>query len=421
MSVQKKPQESLMSRLAPGILVAATGVGAGDLAGGALAGSRLGLACLWVVLVGAALKFVLCEGLARWQLTTGRSVSSGVFDASPAFVRWLFLVYVAAWSVCIGGMLMSACGECAQSIVPIGDARQGRFVHGCLHSLLAIGLVRLGGFALFEKLMTWCIGLMFCTVLFVAILSGPEPLALLRGLTIPSVPDARGNGITWTLTLLAGVGGTLTMLCYGTWIREKGRVDSGELSLCRLDLLVGYLMTAVFGIAMVILGSQLPVDEGLKGVNLITSLSDTMEQTLGRAGWFAAWVFRIGAWGAVFSSLLGVWQSVPQLVCDMLPPRADDRERNSDSREYFVFLLVLGILPCGILGYSLATVQKIAGVTGAVFIPLFALSLLLLPRSDRGRTAGYRHGVAGWLIMVGSLLLFGGLAWQKVASTLGAG
>jgi len=112
---------------------------------------------------------------------------------------------------------------------------------------------------------------------------------------------------------------------------------------------------------------------------------------------------------------------VPQLVCDMLPPRADDRERNSDSREYFVFLLVLGILPCGILGYSLATVQKIAGVTGAVFIPLFALSLLLLPRSDRGRTAGYRHGVAGWLIMVGSLLLFGGLAWQKVASTLGAG
>lgn len=419
MTDQKTRAESMLSRLAPGILVAATGVGAGDLAGGALAGSRLGLACLWVVLVGAALKYVLCEGLARWQLTTGRSVADGVFDASPWFVRWLFLVYVAAWSVCIGGMLMSACGECAQSILPLGDAQWGRFVHGCLHSLLAIALVRLGGFALFEKLMTWCIGLMFFTVLFVAVLSGPQPMALLRGLFVPSVPNAGGNGITWTLTLLAGVGGTLTMLCYGTWIREKGRVEATELPLCRLDLLVGYLMTAVFGIAMVILGSQLPVDDGLKGVNLITSLSDTMEQTLGRAGWISAWVFRLGAWGAVFSSLLGVWQSVPQLVCDMLPPRADTSRRDSSSREYLIFLLALGILPFTILGYSLATVQKIAGVTGAVFIPLFALALLLLPRTERGRRVQYRHGAISWLIMAGSLLLFGRLAWQKIVTTLG--
>jgi len=39
--------------LGPGILVAATGVGAGDLATGALAGSKLGPAVLWAVVVGA--------------------------------------------------------------------------------------------------------------------------------------------------------------------------------------------------------------------------------------------------------------------------------------------------------------------------------------------------------------------------------
>jgi len=417
MAGQHPQSESLISRLAPGILVAATGVGAGDLAGGALAGSRLGLACLWVVLVGAALKYVLCEGLARWQLSTGRSVTNGVFDAAPPVVRWLFLLYVGAWSVCIGGMLMSACGECAQSIVPLGSASQGRFVHGCLHSLLAIVLVRFGGFPLFEKLMTVCIGVMFFTVLFVATLSGPDPGALVSGLFVPRVPDASGRGITWTLTLLAGVGGTLTMLCYGTWIREKGRTQSADLGLCRLDLMIGYLMTAVFGIAMVILGSQLPVDETLRGANLITSLSGSMERELGRAGAVSAWVFRIGAWGAVFSSLLGVWQSVPQLVCDMLPLRADKTPRDAGSREYLIFLLVLGIVPCTILGYSLATVQKIAGVTGAVFIPLFALALLLLPRTDGGRQAKFVHGWIGWIIMVGSLLLFGFLAWQKVADT----
>ena len=51
----------------PGILVAATGVGAGDLATGAFSGGELGVAVLWAVVLGAGLKFVLNEGLARWQ------------------------------------------------------------------------------------------------------------------------------------------------------------------------------------------------------------------------------------------------------------------------------------------------------------------------------------------------------------------
>ena len=40
---------SLLAMIGPGILVAATGVGAGDLATGALTGSRLGVAVLWAV------------------------------------------------------------------------------------------------------------------------------------------------------------------------------------------------------------------------------------------------------------------------------------------------------------------------------------------------------------------------------------
>ena len=49
--------------------------------------------------------------------------------------------------------VMSACGECAQAIVPLGEAATGRIIHGILHSLIAIVLVRFGGFRLFERLM----------------------------------------------------------------------------------------------------------------------------------------------------------------------------------------------------------------------------------------------------------------------------
>lgn len=56
----------LLLIIGPGILVAATGVGAGDLATGAFTGNKLGLAVLWAVVAGAGMKFVLNEGLAGW-------------------------------------------------------------------------------------------------------------------------------------------------------------------------------------------------------------------------------------------------------------------------------------------------------------------------------------------------------------------
>ena len=62
-------RRSLLAIIGPGMIVAATGVGAGDLATGAFTGSKLGVAILWAVVVGAALKFTVNEGLARFLET----------------------------------------------------------------------------------------------------------------------------------------------------------------------------------------------------------------------------------------------------------------------------------------------------------------------------------------------------------------
>ena len=68
---------SFLITIGPGLLVAATGVGAGDLATAAFTGNKLGVTILWVVVLGASLKFVLNEGLARWQLATGQTLIEG--------------------------------------------------------------------------------------------------------------------------------------------------------------------------------------------------------------------------------------------------------------------------------------------------------------------------------------------------------
>jgi hypothetical protein len=343
----------------------------------------------------------------------------------------MFLTYLIVWSFCICGMLMSACGATAHAIVPIGAAATGRLVYGIAHSLIAVALVRIGGFALFERMMATCIGLMFVTVMFAAMYCVESLPAVINGLLVPTIPNWRGDGIAWSVTLLAGVGGTVTMLCYGYWIREKGRLDSTSLMACRIDLATGYLMTALFGIAMVILGAGLAAPEQATGnVNLIMSLSDRIGQQIGGiTGSTAGWMFRLGAWGAVFSSLLGVWQSVPALIGEMLPQDAASAKGTPEStinsnppgsqKHYWRLLFLLGTLPALCLPFSLAAIQKTAGVTGALFLPLFALALLALPVTADGRKAGFRNGWLSTAVLTLCLLLFGLLAVQKLAATIG--
>ncbi len=138
----------LLAAIGPGLLVAATGVGAGDLATASIAGSKLGPAVLWAVVVGALLKLALTEGLTRWQLATGETLIAGTVRRLGRPVSLLFLVYLLIWTVFVGRALVSACGVTAQALAPVfADPETGKIVFGIVHSLAGIGLVLAGGCA----------------------------------------------------------------------------------------------------------------------------------------------------------------------------------------------------------------------------------------------------------------------------------
>jgi len=380
--------KSLLATLGPGILVAATGVGAGDLATAAFTGSRLGVAVLWAVVVGAGLKLVLNEGLARFQLATGETLLEGLLSRARWPVLVVFAPYFLLWSYFVGAALMSATGVAMNAIAPaFDDPARGKLVFGAAHSALGVALVWLGGFRLFERVMGLCIGLMFAVVCVTAAALSPDPSAIAAGLAVPSIPDADGAGLGWTVALMGGVGGTLTVLCYGYWIRESGRQTLADLRACRIDLAAGYGMTALFGVAMVIIGSHVDIDG--RGAGLIVALADALEKPLGPVG---RWAFLVGAWGAIFSSLLGVWQAVPYLFADALyrttgrtPP-----ERLEDSRPYRLYLLALATVPALGLTLSFARAQKLYAIFGAAFMPLLAIALLVVNNRVVGDSARNR-------------------------------
>ncbi len=420
MSQPEKPvkRPKLLSMIGPGILVAATGVGAGDLSGAGFAGSQLGVAVLWAVLVGAFFKFVLAEGLTRWQLATGQTLLEGVARRLGKWAGYLFLPYFLLWTYVVGTALMAANGVTLYAIFPIfKDAAQGKVVFGILSSIAGLVLVRRGGFKLFEKVMGVCIFVMFFTVVISAFVVSPPFPEVLKGLLIPSIPNPDNGGIAWTMALIGGIGSTVTILCYGYWIAEEGRHGPGMLTFCRIDLGVGYVMIALFGIAMVIIGNT--VTASGTGAGLIIEIADSFESSLGPIG---RWAFLIGAFGAVFSSLLGVWQSAPYLFADIWRLFISKKYHeewtdqailtSTQSLPYKSYLYGIATVPMIGLLVQFREIQKIYGIVAVGFLPLLTIALILL----NGRTSWigkFKNRPATVVVLLSVLVFFGWMAWQS--------
>jgi Mn2+/Fe2+ NRAMP family transporter len=258
-----------------------------------------------------------------------------------------------------------------------------------------------------------CIGVTFVTVVVTAAMLWPGTGAVLEGLFVPRIPDVEGEPVVWTVALIGGLGGTLTVLCYGYWLREDGRTSPDDLRACRIDIAASYAVTAMFGVAMMIVGSNVHI-EG-EGTALLVTLSQRLGQELGPAG---KWLFLVGTCGTVFASMLGVWQSAPYLFADCwrlirdpnAPPTAIDRK----ALPYRGFLVVLALVPMIGLFFSFREVQKIYTVIGAYVFPLLALTLLVF----NGRTSWvgerFRNRPLTVLALAGVLAFFTALAVLNV-------
>ncbi|MEN1705537.1 MAG: Nramp family divalent metal transporter, partial [Planctomycetota bacterium] len=162
-------QTGLFALVGPGLLVAATGVGVGDLATAGFAGAQLGLAVAWAVVVGATLKLVLTENLARHQIATGSTVLESAFLALGWWAWIPFGLYLIAWSYFVGAALISANAAAASALLGV-EVIEWRAVLGIGISLVGVAIVWVGGYGWFVRVMG------VCTIVMVAIVIGAAAL-----------------------------------------------------------------------------------------------------------------------------------------------------------------------------------------------------------------------------------------------------
>ncbi|GGZ36690.1 MULTISPECIES: Nramp family divalent metal transporter [Streptomyces] len=416
-----RPRKSSWKYIGPGIVVAATGVGAGDLVATLIAGSKFGYTLMWAAVIGCVVKISLAEAAGRWHLATGRTLFDGWRSLGP-WTTVYFAIYVVVWGFIYGATAMSSSALPIVALFPDGP---GLKFWAIVTGLIGLVFVWFNRYAVFEKVMTVLIGIMFVVVMYVAIRVVPDVGASFAGL-LPVLPD---GSLLYTLGLIGGVGGTITMAAYGYWVNAKGWSNSSWMKVMRLDNRVAYITTGLFVVAMLVVGaellhaSQIALTSGDRG---LIDLGKVLEDRFG-AG--TAKLFLIGFFATSFSSLIGVWHGVSLMFADFVErfrapaagaakteehEGADVAERRQRSLPFRAYLLWLTFPPMTLLWLDEPFGLVIAyGVLGAFFMPFLALTLLWLLNSSR-TPREWRNGWVSNGMLALSGLLFIVLCVQQV-------
>jgi Mn2+/Fe2+ NRAMP family transporter len=371
---------------------------------------------LWAVAVGAFFKFVLNEGIARWQLATGTTVLEGWAEHLPAWVKVYFGVYLVFWTVAVSAALTNATGL---GIANLTGGAVSQPWGAVAHSLFGCAFVLLGGYSGFERLMKTLVGIMGFSILVCAVLTFQDPAAAMRGLVLPVIPAGSGAQV---LSIIGGIGGSITILSYNYWMREEKIVGARYLQYVRGDVGVAYLFTAIFGICIMLIANQAFYTAGVKitDAQAVSKMAEMLGAILGPFGLYA---YSVGFYAAVFASLLGVWQSVPYLYADFygvvkdLPPESRETVVRVTSTPYRIALLFITLapLPFAFMRSPLFIIVTYT-IVGSMFVPFLAATLLYLNNRVKWEAPIPRNSWTTNVILVVILALFVAVGAQEVAN-----
>ena len=400
------PRIGMATLIGPGLMVAATGVGAGDLAAATVGGANFGLVLIWAIVFGAFFKYVLTEGIARWQLATDTTIMEGWGQYLPGWIKVYFGTYMIIWTISVSAALANACGLGISNLTGGAVSTQWGAV---IHSLFGCAFVWIGGFRGFEKVMKLLIGLMVFTIVLCAVLTFQDVAGTLKGTFVPSIPAGSTGSL---LALIGGVGGTITILSYNYWMREEKMSGAAYLKYVRSDLIVAYVVTAVLAVAVLLLANQAFFVSGveLNSATVVQQMAASLGNTLGPLGSFA---YSIGFWGAVFSSLLGVWQGVPYMFADFYgiirkyPRDVRNQITQVTSTPYRVALVCITLvpIPLAFIGRPLFLLVTYT-IVGSFFIPFLAATLLYLNNRIKWDSPLKRNGWGANVVLVLVLVFF---------------
>ena len=393
-----------VSDLGPGLLLAATGVGVGDMVASTIAGAEHGMTLLWAVAAGVVVKFAITEGAARWQLATGRTLVEGWRDHLPRLLLALFGLYFVVWSYFVSSALVSASALVPAAIFPSIPLA----AWGALHAGVAFVVVFVGRYQRFLSTVKALIAFKFVAVVAAAVI-----IAVRSGANWTAMTSRSPFSTIDTLSLIGGVGGTVTLLSYGYWMREAGWSGRERLATARTDLGVSFALVMMFCASMMVIATNVSWQGHIleEGPRLCLLLADRIGAEIGPVGRV---IFLAGFWGTAFTSVLGVWHGVPFLFDDWfhLWHRRQPSGQSGGAYRIWLTYLALAALSALFFGRPVWLVYAYT-VVGSFFFPFVISTLLWLNNaSTAGRAAP--NGLLANVVLGAALVLYVFLAARSI-------
>jgi manganese transport protein len=387
-----------LGRVGPGMVLAASIVGSGELIATTTLGAQVGFAVLWIIVLSCAIKPVVQGEFGRYTIATGHTALEG-FNRVPgprAGVNWL----VWAWALTVTLTLLQVGGmyggvaQVLHLLVPAIPVNG--WVGVCFFITLALLLG--GGYERIERLAIVKVGLF--TVLTVCaaaiLLRRPDAVSLadLRSGFSFQLPAA-GLATAIAVFGITGVGAT-ELVMYPYWCVEKGYARfvgerdgsaawvaraRGWIRVMHLDITCSLVIYTMATVAFYLLGAGVLNRMGLVPAerDTITVLSNIYTQTLGA---WALWLFYVGAVVTLYGTVFASTAAHARLFADAVRIAGGYAREDSASRLRWRnrFVVVLSVVPVTFYWFLRSPVQMVVagGIAQALMLPLIGGAVIYL-------------------------------------------
>ncbi len=424
MSTPSSPQPAptqfggILRQLGPGLIITASIVGSGELIVTPKLGASAGFTLLWFMILGCVLKVFIQIELGRFTLARGvTTLQTMNLVPGPRLVvswlLWLWLIMFAATVFQVAGMVgaVASIMSLAGVTLPTGVIA---VVIGAVTSVLLV----IGRYKFIEAASTWMVvAFTLCTMIAVfALQFTPYAVTgaqLAEGLSF-RLPDS--FTVAFAAFGIIGVGAS-ELIYYPYWCLEKGYARNvgpadgtpawaararGWMRVLNADAWVSCVVYTSATLAFYLLGAAVLGGKKLDVTNadMIPTLSHMYVETFGA---WSLWLFLIGAFAVLYSTIFVATASNARLLADALTvfklkTYADDADRQRTVR------WLCGLVPVAwtilyVAWGSPVTLVIVGAVAQGLMIPFLALAALWLNhrQTDPALRTGLIWRVGLWI------------------------
>lgn len=433
-AVQEPPRTwgAALAQIGPGLILAASIVGTGELINTTSLGARAGYQLLWLILLSCVIKVFIQVELGRYAITHGKTTLAA-FNTLPgprlgaSWICWFWLIMMlvtlaqtAAMEGTVGQAAHMAFPEASRALAGWAGAVNpdwGAFlgsrqehVWAALTTVAAVALLLSGGYRRLETITTILVAAVtLFTVASVLVLQWTSfhitASDVGAGMTL-AIPTA-SIGLAFSAFGITGVGAS-ELVAYPYWCIEKGyarnagprdagadwaRRARGWIHVMQLDAWFSMVVFTVATVAFYLLGAAVlhPQELDPRGSEMIPTLSRMYTQPLegtslaGLRG-FTGVGFLVGAWAVLFKTLYVATAANSRLTVDFLGLLGiwDPRVPGRRERLVKLFCVVYPAISLAIY-YAYREPQgliKAGGVAQALMLPLISGATIYLRRRD---------------------------------------